>query len=130
ERHQPVRLARLPDSVEHGERILWLAEDFVAEFTGISGAGHHQTRAVESADAADSEAEPAELIHGGLRRWRPDHLPQDVAARGSLHRDVVSCMGERAPPAFQPDFLGDSAQPDPAVIVSADPAEIVVAETE
>ena len=38
ERHQPVRLARLPDGVEHGERVLRMAEDLVAELAGIAGA--------------------------------------------------------------------------------------------
>src|SRR5262245_4678627 len=93
ERPQPVRLTYLPDGVEHSKRILWMAEDFIAEFTGISSAGHYHRRAVESADAADSEAEPADLIHGGLRRRRPDHLPQNVTALWSLQRDVVQLIG-------------------------------------
>src|SRR5262245_54240378 len=92
-RPQPVRLTYLPDGVEHGERILWMAEDFIAEFTGISSAGHYHRRAVESADAADSKAEPADLIHGGLRRRRPDHFTQDVTALWSLQRDVVQLIG-------------------------------------
>src|SRR5262245_9591863 len=129
-RPQPLRLTYLPDGVEHGERILWMAEDFIAEFTGISSAGHYHRCAVESADAADSEAEPPELIHGGLRRRRPDHLPQNVTALRSLQRDVVQLIGGRAHPGLQSEFLGEFAQPDAAVIVSADPAEIVVAETE
>src|SRR6476619_7702205 len=75
---QPMRLPRVPDRVEHGTRVLGMAEDLVTELPGVAGARHDDRRPVESADAADGEAEPAELIHGELRRRRPDHLPQDV----------------------------------------------------
>ena len=47
-RHQPVRLARLPDGVEHGERILGMAEHLVAELAGIAGARDDDRRAVDS----------------------------------------------------------------------------------
>ena len=57
-------------------------------------------------------------------------MPQDVAALRSLHGDVVQLIGGRAHPGLQPEFLSEFAQPDAAVIVAADPAEIVVAEPE
>src|SRR5262249_45365044 len=125
-----MRLAGLPNCIEYGECILRMAEDLVAEFAGIACARHHHRGALKAADAPDGEAEPAELINGRLRRRRPDHLRQDVAALRSLQRDVVELIGGRAPPALQPELLSEFAQPDAAVIVSADPAEIVVAETE
>ena len=69
-RLQPMFLARLPDRVEYGERILRVTEDLVAEFAGIAGARNDDRRAFEMADAADGEAEPFEFADRGLRRRR------------------------------------------------------------
>src|SRR5262245_7481837 len=107
-----------------------MTEDLVAELAGIARARDHDRRAVVCANAPNGEAEPAELIDGRLRRRRPDHLPQDVAALRSLQRDVVHLVCGGAHPGLQPEFLSEFTQPDAAVIVAADPAEIVVAEPE
>ena len=129
-RLQPVLLAGLPDRVEHGERILRMTEDFVAEFAGIAGARHDDRRAFEIADAADGEAEPFELADRRLARRRPDDLLEDVAALRPLHGDIVHLVGRGAHPGLEAHLLGLLAQPDAAEIVAADPAEIVLAEPE
>ena len=107
-----------------------MAEHLVAELAGIARARDDDRRAVIAADAPDGEAEPAELVQRGLRRRRPDDLAQDVAALRSLHGDVVQLIGRGAHPRLEAEFLGLLAQPDAAIVDAADPAEIVVAESE
>ena len=88
-----MRLARLPHGIEHGERVLGVAEDLVAELAGVAGARDDDRRPFESADAADGEAEPTELVQRGPRGRRPDDLAQDVAALRTLHGDIVQLVG-------------------------------------
>ncbi len=130
ERLEAVRLARRPHRVEHRPGVARVAEDLVAELAGEAGARDDDRRAVEGADAADREAEPAELLERGLRRRGPDDLLQDVAALRALHGDVVQLVRRGAHPGLQAELLRLLAHPDARQVAAADPAEIVLAEPE
>ena len=110
--------------------ILGMAEHFVAQLAGIAGPRDDNGSAVEIADAADGEAEPLQLGDAGLRRRRPHHLLQDLAARRALDREVVQLVGRGAHPRPQAELLPQLAQHEAARLVAADEAEVVLAQAE
>jgi hypothetical protein len=80
------------------------------------------------ADAADRETEPFELADRRLARRRPDDLFEDVAALRALQGDIVHLVGGGAHPGLEALLLRLLAQPDAAIVIAADPAEVLVAE--
>ena len=107
-----------------------MAPDLVAQLAGVAGARDHQRDTVEIAQPGDGEAEPAELLQVRLGRRGPDQLFEDFAALGALHRDVVQLVGRGLDPDLEAQLLGLLAQPDAAVVVATDPAEVVGPEAE
>ena len=107
-----------------------MAEDFIAKLTGIARARHHQGRAGRSAQTRDGKPEPAKLGHRGLRRRSPDDPAEKLTRVRALNGDVVQLVGRGAHQHLQPQLFRLIAQPDAAVIVAADPAEIVLAQPE
>src|SRR5438067_2344074 len=81
-------------------------------------------------DPPDREAEPAELRDRRLSRRRPDELGKKLARLGALDGDVVQLVGRGAHPGLETHLFRLLPEPDPAEIIAADPAEVVLAETE
>src|SRR5207253_3096471 len=77
-----------------------------------------------------AEAEPLKLGNRALRRLGPDHVLQNVARLRALHGDVVQLVGRGAHPSLVALLLGLLAEPDAGIIITADPAEIVLAQAE
>ena len=106
--------------------ILGMTENLIPQLAGIAGARHHQRRTTRPAQPRHGKAEPAQFRHRRLHGCGPDDPLQNLAAVRPLHRDVVQLVGRGPHQHLQPQLFHLIAQPDPAVIIAADPAEIVL----
>ena len=70
-----------------------MAENFVAEFAGVAGAGDDDGDAVVAADAADGESEDAEFIECWTAARGPEKRAQGIARLWALDRNVVNVVG-------------------------------------
>ena len=83
-----------------------------------------------AADAGDGEPEPSQLVHHGLVGPGPDDLGEDAAAVRPLDLEVVELVGGVLHPGPQAPLLGLAAEPQPAGVAAADPAEVLAGEPE
>ena len=104
-----------------------MTEHLIAELARIAGAGHHDRN---PAEPPDGEAEPLQLAHRGLRWGRHHEARQNVPRAGALDADIVELVGRGLHPDLQPVLAGELAQMDPAIVLAADPAEVVLPEAE
>ncbi len=107
-----------------------MAKDLIPQLAGIPRARHHDRGARRPANPAHGKAEPAQFIDRRLVGRGPDHLPDDLAAVRPLDRQVVQLVGAAAHHRLQPQLFRLFADPDPAKVVTADPAELVAAQAE
>ena len=128
QRRQPMRLARLPHRAKNVFRVFRVAKNLVPQFAGIPGAADHASGAVKPAQARDGKPKPPKFVHRRLLRRRPKNLAQNIARARPLHSDVAQLRGRIAHPRVQIFFMRLLPQPQPAVVVAADPAKIVVAQ--
>ncbi|EKD60275.1 MAG: hypothetical protein ACD_54C00843G0002 [uncultured bacterium] len=63
-------------------------------------------------------------------RRGPDHPLDDLPTVRPLHRKVMQLIGRRPHHHLQPQLFGLLAQPDAAVIIAADPAEVILPKPE
>ena len=131
ERRKPMRLARLPDRVPDGGRVLGMAEDLVAQLAGIAGARDDDGNAVIIADPPDGEIEPLDLRRPRGRAGAVQTmLLQDVAALRPLDRDVAELVGRGFDADLELAGRRLVAQPFAGEFVAADQAIAVGAHAE
>ena len=80
----------MPDCIPYHGAIFGVAEDFVAQFARVAGAGDDNGGAL---DPANGKAEPAEFYGGGLGGWGLEDAGDDFAGIGALHRQIVQLIG-------------------------------------
>src|SRR5438552_3579770 len=93
QRRQATFPSCLPHGIEHGNRILGVAENLITELARIAGARHDDRHALEAVNAPNREAEPFELAHRRLRRRGPYDLLEQIARLRALHGDIVQLVG-------------------------------------
>ncbi len=126
-----MRLAGCHDCIPDGGRILWMAEDLEAKLAGVARPGHENGNAFDSPPKRPivKRNSPSSLSvgrPGGVHRI----ARQDLARLRTLNGDVVDLIARGLEQNLRVRLRCLLLDPEHTRVIAADPAEVVIAETE